>query len=80
MKLALQRRNGTVPRDMAERKRQFRKALALAEMTAGEWAKGQKIGASYLSRFLAGQTVSRPLTIAVDAFIAKYAKHLRSVA
>lgn len=63
---------------MVERKRQFRKALALAEMTQGEFAlRIAKVGPSYLSRFLGGYEVSQPLTEKVDAFIAK---HLRAVA
>lgn len=78
MRLALQQR---LPREVIERKRQFRKALALAELTAAQWADKHGIGATYLSRFLAGQTVSAPLTAKVDAFIAKYlGKRLGNVA
>lgn len=66
-----------VARGIAERKRQFRKALALAEMTAAQWAEANDVGPTYLSRFLAGKTVSGPMSEAIDAFIAK---HLRNVA
>lgn len=74
MRVALTQR---LPRHVVERKRQFRKALALAEMTAAEWAEANKIGATYLSRVLAGKSVSQPTCDRIDAFIAK---HLRSVA
>lgn len=66
-----------VSRALVERKRQFRKALALAEMTAAEWATANGVTATYLSRYLGGNTVSEPMGVRIDAFIAK---HLKDVA
>lgn len=63
-----------VSREAVERKRQFRKALALAEMTAAQWAGANKIGPTYLSRLLAGKSVSQPTCDKIDAFIAKHMK------
>lgn len=66
-----------LPRALVERKRRFRKALALAEMTAEQFAEQHGVTATYLSRYLGGKTVSGPMAERVDAFIAA---HLRSVA
>jgi ribulose 1,5-bisphosphate synthetase/thiazole synthase len=61
-----------VPRALVERKRQFVKALALAELTAAEWAGKNRITPTYLSRYLAGKSVSQPMGERIDAFIAQY--------
>jgi hypothetical protein len=51
------------------RKQLFRAALALADLTMGEWAEGEGITASYLSQVLMGRFTSQRLNDKIDAFI-----------
>ena len=50
------------------RKQLFRASLALAGMTAKQWAEREGIGHSYLSAVLAGRMVSKRLDEKIDAF------------
>lgn len=52
-----------------DRKRRFRVALALHDMTQGEWASGQGVTGGHLTQVLNGRE-SQKLTDAIDAFIA----------
>lgn len=69
-----------VSRAVAERKARFRAALAIARLTAHEWAEAEETDPAYLSRVLAGKVVSRPMVGRIDAFIAKHLKQLRRTA
>lgn len=64
--------NMTVQTRSRLRKKQFRAALALAEMTQEEWADKQEVDSSHLSRVLSGERESATLCEKVDAFITKY--------
>lgn len=76
MKDALRKRSRRLPPEVADRKARFRAALAMARLTAAKWGTRNKVDPAYLSRFLAGKTVSQPLTDKIEAFIAE---HLRAV-
>lgn len=54
------------------RKKHFRAALALADMTQEEWATMQEVDSSHVSRVLSGERESETLTAKIDAFIAKH--------
>lgn len=54
------------------RKQLFRAALALAGMTAAQWAESEGITASYLSAVLADRMSSKRLIEKVDQFINKH--------
>lgn len=54
------------------RKQLFRAALAIAGMTAGQWAAAQGISDSYLSLVLSGKRESVTVTEKIDAFIDKH--------
>lgn len=56
------------------RKARFRAALALAGLTAEQWAEREGITASHLSRVLAGERDSSRLLEKVDAFTEKHLK------
>lgn len=77
MKVAPTKAKRRVSPEVAERKARFRIALAHARITAERWAKENDIDPTYLSRFLAGRTVSGPLDKKIAAFTQKY---LRNVA
>jgi hypothetical protein len=68
--------NKTVPAALAQRKKRFRIALAVAGLTATEWAEENDVAPSYLFRYLGGNTVSEPLGKAIDAFTARHLKQL----
>jgi hypothetical protein len=52
-----------------DRKRKFRIALALLDMTAKDWAAQNGCKGSHLSQVLSGDRESRRLEDAIDAFI-----------
>jgi lambda repressor-like predicted transcriptional regulator len=54
-----------------DRKRQFKAALALRGMTARQWAENEGITRQHLNNTLNDETVSRPLTEKIKAFIAE---------
>jgi hypothetical protein len=54
------------------RKRRFRAALALAGMTARQWAAEQGVTDNHVHMVLAGTRESASLTEKVDAFIDKH--------
>lgn len=56
------------------RKSRFRAALALAEMTAEEWAISEGVTPSHLSHVLSGGRESISLTAKIDAFTRKHLK------
>lgn len=56
-------------KEKTSRKQLFKAALALAGMTAAQWADAEGITASYLSAVLAGRMTSQRLTDKIDAFI-----------
>lgn len=66
----------TVPTDLSRRKKRFRIALAVAGLTATDWAKANDVGPAYLFRYLGGNTVSEPLGAKIDAFTARHLKQL----
>lgn len=70
----------TLPREAAERKARFRAALAIARLTAGEWAKAEKTDPAYLSRILSGKAVSQPMLDRIDAFTTRWLKQLKRTA
>lgn len=62
-------------RDMAttdQRRKRFRKALALAELTMGEWCEVERITYGHLYQVLSGRRESASLLDRVDAFTAKH--------
>jgi len=66
-----------MPKTDNPRKARFRAALALAGLTAKQWAEQQDITPSHLSQVLSGKHESRTLIEKVDAFTKK---HVRQVA
>lgn len=60
-----------MPNSTENRKKLFKASLALAGITAIEFAKAQKVTTTHLYEVLAGNRVSRPLNAEIDAFIAK---------
>lgn len=58
-------------RIVPDRKRRFKSALALVGLTQQEWAKQEGITRQHLNNTLNDETVSRPLTEKIDAFIAE---------
>jgi hypothetical protein len=69
----------TVPTALAQRKKRFRIALAIAGLTATEWAEKNDVAPSYLFRYLGGNTVSGPLGEKIDGFVDRYLKQLGKV-
>jgi hypothetical protein len=67
-----------MPKSRTSRKQLFRAALALAEMTAAEWAEREGTSESYLSLVLNQKRDSEALTKKIDAFAAKeIQKHMQ---
>jgi hypothetical protein len=54
------------------RRKRFRKALALAELTMGKWCEGERISYGHLYHVLSGRRESASLVQRVDAFTAKH--------
>lgn len=61
-----------MPTQPTDRKRLFRAALAVAEMTAEQFAEGEGVTSGHLSNVLNGKRESGSLTDKVDAFVAKH--------
>lgn len=61
-----------MPKAKSNRKRLFRAALALADLTAEEWCYERGIRSPVLSAFLAGTRDNPELEQKVEAFIAKH--------
>lgn len=58
---------------MAERHKQFKKALALAEKTAAEWCPANGVTEGHLYQvFRCDREASAELLAKIDGFIAKY--------
>lgn len=53
-----------------DRKRKFKAALALAGITAQQWAEKEGITRQHLNSTLNNESESKPLTEKIDAFIA----------
>jgi hypothetical protein len=51
------------------RKREFKKALIDADMTAIEWARANDVTTTHVNRVIADPRQSAPLTAKIDAFI-----------
>jgi hypothetical protein len=64
--------NLTMAKPDKSRKARFRAALALAGLTARQWADREGITAGHLSQVLDGKRESAALCGKVDAFTAKY--------
>ncbi len=58
-----------MPKAKTSRKQLFRAALAIAGITAGEWAESEGITAQWLSMVLSGKSVSQTLNDKIDAFV-----------
>ena len=58
----------TMPNTALTRKARFRAALALAGLTAEQWAEQNDVTPSHLSHVLTGKRESRSLTDKIDAF------------
>lgn len=71
---------GTLSRESAERKARFRAALALARLTADQWAKAEKTDPAYLSRVLSGKVASQPMLDRIDAFTTRWLKQIKRTA
>lgn len=54
------------------RKQLFRAALAIAGLTAGQWAQREGITGNYLSQVLGGKLKSKRLDTKIDAFTEKH--------
>lgn len=61
-----------VPKEKPSRKQQFRAALALAGLTAKEWADREGIDETYLSRVLNEQRTNEAIIAKVDAFTKRH--------
>lgn len=61
----------SITRTVEQRRRDFKKAVALAETTAREWAKANGKSETQLYRVLNGET-SAPLVALIDAFIGEW--------
>lgn len=61
-----------MPKAKNNRKRLFRAALALADMTAEVWCFKEGVNHSVLSRVLGGTMTNAALSAKVDAFIEKH--------
>lgn len=61
-----------MPKERTSRKQLFRVALAIADLTAREWAEREGTSESYLSLVLNEKRVSPSLTPKIDAFIRKH--------
>lgn len=59
-------------RTMAQRRKEFRAALALAELTQTAWAASHEITPEHVSLVLSGKRESKRLIEKVDAFIAEH--------
>ena len=53
-----------------DRKRKFKAALALAGLTASQWADKESVTRQHLNATLNNESESKPLTEKIDAFIA----------
>ena len=53
-----------------DRKRKFKAALALAGLTAQQWAEKERITRQHLNATLNNESESKPLTEKIDGFIA----------
>lgn len=70
-----------MPKAKTSRKQLFRAALAIADLTAAQWAKREGITPVHLSFVLGEKRESRSLIEKVDAFIAEHLeKHTAQVA
>lgn len=57
---------------LADRRKQFRAALALSGLTAAEWARSEgEVSPEHLSYVLNGRRVSGALNERIDAFVAR---------
>lgn len=63
-----------MPKQRTSRKQLFRAALAIANLTAREWAELEGTSDSYLSLVLNGKRVSPSLNPKIDQFIRKHVK------
>lgn len=61
-----------MPNEITDRKRLFKAALAVAEMTAEQFAEAEGVTSGHLSNVLNGKRESGSLTEKVDVFIAKH--------
>lgn len=61
-----------MPKSKPSRKALFRAALAIAGVTAKQWAESEGITGGWLSMVLNGREESITLTEKIDAFIAKH--------
>jgi hypothetical protein len=61
-----------MPKTANNRKARFRAALALAGMTAEEWAEQQDVTPGHLSQVLAGKRESQTLIEKIEAFTKKH--------
>jgi hypothetical protein len=62
------------------RKRLFRASLAIAGMTAAQWARKQGITPQYLSMVLNRKHISERLTAKIDAFIGEHLQEYTTTA
>jgi hypothetical protein len=69
-----------MPRPQITRKARFQAALALAGMTAEQWAENEGVTGGHLSNVLNEKRESGSLTEKVDAFIAKHLPEMSAVA
>lgn len=61
-----------MPRAKTSRKALFRASLAIAGLTAEQWAEREGVTAGHLSQVLSAKRESQTLTEKLDAFIAKH--------
>lgn len=59
-------------RTTESRRKRFKKALALAELTMGEWCEGERISYGHLYQVISGRRESASLLQRVDAFTAEH--------
>lgn len=55
-----------------QRRKRFKKALALAELTMGQWCEREGLSSGHLYQVLSGRRESASLVERVDAFTAGY--------
>lgn len=61
-----------MPIETTDRKRLFKAALAVAEMTVEQWAASRGVTGGHVSNVLAEKRVSDSLTVQIDDFIAEH--------
>jgi hypothetical protein len=61
-----------MPKAKTSRKQLFRAALAIASLTAEQWAEKEGVTAGHVSQVLSGKRESKALTDKIDGFVRQH--------